>query len=135
MDFDDIKIKTLDERPHHYIIGVATYPATSKNAGKRFLKYGPIYFTNHDVLKLRDVQLRLRDQVFKQSEREAMASEGVTDLVMSMTSMKLAANANCCTLHHFSSTDEISDDWFEVLVDAANSSDHSRDLLEASRIG
>lgn len=129
------ELKTDSKLPHHYLIGVGMHPITAgKEAGKIFLKYGPLYFHNDDVDRLRDAVMMAEDKVFKTTQREATKMYNVGGLVGSISGMKLSASANQCTLHHFSSGFKIDDESFETLVIASNVSSSTRRLLDDSRI-
>ncbi len=130
------ELKTDSKLPHHYIISVGMHPATAtaKEAGKLFLKYGPLYFHNSDVDKLRDAVMMSEDKVFKTTQKEALKMYNVQTIVASISAMKLAAAANQCTIHHFSSADEMRDEEFVTLVTAANTSPSTRRLLIDSDI-
>jgi len=126
------EIKTDPKLNYHYIIAVGVHPATSSNAGKMYLKYTPIHFTNSDVGSMQHAAMLTKDKLFKTTGSEALAATGMGELAATISSLKLAAAANQCTLHHFSSEWEIDDDWFTTLVELANTSDHNKQLLKQS---
>jgi len=128
-------LKTDPKLPHHYIISVGMHPVTAgKEAGKLFLKHGPVYFHNNDVDRLRDATMMAEDKVFKTTQKEALKMYDVQNIVASISVMKLAAVVNQCTVHHFSSTYKMHDEDFETLVTAANVSPSTRRLLDDSDI-
>jgi len=128
-------LKTDRKLPHHYLIGVGIHPMTArKEAGKLFLKYGPLYFHNKDVDRLRDANMMAEDKVFKTTQKEALEMYDVGSLVSSISSMQLASAANQCTIHHFSSAYKMTDEDFVTLVTAANISPSTRRLLDESDI-
>lgn len=132
MEIPILKIdKTL---PHHYLIGIAAKPMTSKNTGEIFLKYGPIHYTNDDVKKMANVISRCTDKVYVQSQLEAAEAENCTELISSVSVMRISCQANECTLHHFSSAEKLDDDSFVLLVRLANTVKSSRKKLEEARI-
>jgi len=120
--------------PHHYLIGVAAKPMTSKNVGEIFLKYGPLYYTNDDVKRMSNVISRCTDKVYIQSQLEAAEAENCTELIASISAMKISCNANECTMHHFSSAEKLDDEDFVLLVKLANTDKSSREKLEGAKI-
>lgn len=128
------EIKTDPKLPHHYIIAVGVHPATSSNPGQMFLKYRPVYFTNEDVDSMQHAAMLSKDKLFKTSSSEALDAVGCSGFAATISSLKLAAEVNQCTLHHFSSEFMIEEHWFENLVEMANTSDHNKQLLKQSSI-
>jgi hypothetical protein len=118
---------------HHYIIGVAMHSMRSKNAGKVYLKYGPVHFTNDDVERLQSAIILSDDKLFKTTTEEALRIQNCKDLVSSLVAMRISLSVNSGTMHHFSSEFEIEEEWFENLVDLANKSDVNKELLKKSR--
>ena len=127
-------LKVDNSLPHHYLIGVAMHNLKSKDAGKMFLKYGPLYYTNDDVKRMLNVISRCTDKLYIQTQAEAAAAENCTNLIASISAMKLSCNANDCTLHHFSSAEKLDDNAFVLLVKLANTDKSSRKKLEEARI-
>lgn len=127
-------LKIDSSLPYHYLIGIAIHSMRSKNAGKMFLKYGPIYYTNDDVKRMSNVISRCTDKVYVQTQEEAATAENCVDLIASISAMKLSCNANDCTLHHFSSAEKFDDESFELLVKLANTDKSSRKKLEGAKI-
>jgi hypothetical protein len=128
----DLKIDP--KLPHHYIISVGMKPMTDKDAGKIYLKHGPLYFTNQDVENVRSAAILSKDKLFKTDSKQALQNFKCLEIASSIRGMQLAAYANDCTVHHFSSAFVIGLDWFETLVDLANTSEHNKELLEKSRV-
>lgn len=132
----------VDERlPHHYIIGVAVKPATSgQDAGKLFLKYGPVYFTNEDVEKVSDSLTLMNDKIYtdiyKMSGSQIHELTGCSQIIMSLIGLKLAAQANQATLHHFSCEHELTgaEKFFEGYVERANKYNTEREGLKNAQI-
>jgi hypothetical protein len=134
MKFYDLK--TNNKLPHHYIIGVIMEPMTAgKSAGKMILKYGPLYFHNDDVDRLRDALLLSQDKLFPTSTQDALSIHKVKGLVGAINGMKLACSMNLATMHHFSSDTTMDEDAFLLIVDLANKTDEGRKLLDDSKIG
>jgi len=129
-----MELKVDPKLPYHYLIGVAVTAASDFEPGKLYLKYGPVRFTNKDVGNVQDAKLLSEDRLFKTSSADAIKIHGCSDLVYSIASMKISAAVNQCTLHHFSSEHPIDDEEFEMIVNVANFSDSSKDLLIKSRI-
>ena len=130
-----VDLKTDKKLPHHYLITVAIHPATSKtNAGKMFLKHGPLYFSNNDVDRVRSALLLSNDKLFKTSQKQALKNFNCSGIVSMVRGMDLARSVNLCSMHHFSSPCEIEDEWFANLVDMANRLEHNKELLHKSRV-
>lgn len=129
-----MELKVDPKLPYHYIIGVKARSARSENAGELYLKYGPIYFTNEDAAKVQDAKILSEDKLFKTTGTEAAKIHGCSGVIYSLWSLRIASNANDCTVHHFSSEYELDDDVFKTLVKAANFSEGTKDLLTKSRI-
>ena len=126
----DLKI---DEKfPHHYIISVGMRDMRSKNPGQMYLKHGPLYFSNDDVKNVQGALILSKDRLFETTSQQAMKNFGCKELSVAIRGMHLAAMANHCTMHHFSSPIKLQEDWFEHLVSTANKSDRNRELLENS---
>ena len=128
------ELKADPKLPHHYIIGVAMHDMISSDAGEMFLKYGPVYFTHEDILKVQDAALLSVDKVFKTTSKEAAEIHECRDLVVALNGLKLAAASNNATLHHFSSESKIPDCevFFEGYVKNANKSKSiKRGLMDA----
>ena len=120
--------------PYHYLIGVAAKPMTSKNVGEIFLKYGPLYYNNNDVKRMSNVVARSTDKVYVQSQLEAAEAENCTEMISSISAMKISCSVNECTLHHFSSAEKLDDDDFVLLVKLANTDKSSKKKLMEARI-
>lgn len=133
-----MKVYNLDEKnepPHHYIIAVAVHPATAgERAGKMFLKYRPLYFSCEDIIKLKKAAMLSQDKLFPTKKEKAAEILGVSSQMALFSVYKIAAQANMCSLHHFHSEFEITEDWFESLVNTANTSKSSKELLNSARI-
>lgn len=116
------KLKTDPKLPHHYIIGVGMRDLISKNPGELYLKYGPVYFTNKEVESLRDAIMLSGDKLFPTTNKEALDITETSNLVHTLSSMKIAASANMVTLHHFASSLKLEEDrgHFEMLVKISN---------------
>ena len=128
------KIGYDSKLPHHYIFGVGVHSMRSSNSGKIYLKYGPIYFNNSDVEKVRNIVYRISDKVFKQTETEALSIEGCQDLVCSILFMQVSCNANQCTMHHISSSFELKDEDIVTFVNSCNYSKESKKQLMEAKI-
>jgi len=131
----NLEIKTDPRLFHHYIIAVGIHPMIDrKEAGKMFLKYRPIHFTNDEVEKMQHAAMLSVDKLFKTTNEEAIKTVGCEELSSSLAAIKLGAAANQCTLHHFSCEFEMSEEDFEVIIKAANISKSSKELLLKSII-
>jgi hypothetical protein len=130
------KINADPNMPHHYMIGVAMHSAKAgpKLRGKLYLKYGPIYFHHKDIENMQNAAMMSVDKVFKTTSKEASEMYDCQHLVSGITGLKLAAQANEATLHHFSSEYKITDDWFKGFVENANSDEISERKLDDARI-
>lgn len=130
------EIKADPKFPYHYIIGVVMRDMRSSQAGEMFLKYGPVYFTHEDISKVQDAALLSVDKVFKTTSKEAAEIHECRDLIVALTGIRLAANANDATLHHFSSVSKIPDheSFFEGYVKSANKSKSMKKALMDAKI-
>lgn len=117
---------------HHYIIGVAVKEANSSEPGKLYLKYGPIYFTNKDIMNVGYAKMLSEDQLVKTSVKDSYQVFGCSELAHSIECLLLVTRVNQCSRHHFSSEEKIDDDWFELLVDLANTNEDMRRKLNES---
>ena len=133
-------LKVDPQLPHHYIIGVCMHTMRSSTPGKMFLKYGPVYFTNDDVQKVADSLLLLDDKIYrdiyKMTATEIYHTIGSAELIMSMIGLKMAAQANDTTLHHFSCEWPIhgAEKFFEGYVERANKFDKELKGLKDAEI-
>ncbi len=126
----NFKLKTDPKLFHHYIISVGIHPmATRRDAGKMFLKYRPIHFTNDDVESMQHAYMLTKDKLFKTTGAEAIATVGCGELSSSIFAIRLASSTNQCTLHHFSSKFEMDIEDFDNIVNSANTSDYFKDKL------
>jgi len=135
------KLKIDERLPHHYIIGVAVKPATAvDDAGKLFLKYGPVYFTNEDVKNVRDSLFLMNDkiytEIYKMSDSQIYELTGCSQIIMSLIGLKLAAQTNQATLHHFSCKHELAyaEKFFEEYVERANKYETEKKGLRNAQI-
>jgi hypothetical protein len=132
MKFD---IKTDPKVYHHYIIAVAVHAATSGElAGKMYLKYVPIHFTNDDIKEMQYAAIISNDKLFKTTSSEAIKAIGREKLAASISGVCMSAALNQCSLHHFQSNYEMDEKDFETIVNAANISDYFKEKLRSSRI-
>lgn len=130
-----IPLKVDSKLPHHYLIGVAMHNLNAgKDAGKIYLKYGPVHFTNKDVNKVLNAIMLSEDKLFKTTEKQALKIHDCSELVAIIGAIRFSIRANEGSFHHFSSAYEIEDEWFASLVDLANRSQSNKELLEKSRI-
>jgi hypothetical protein len=135
------ELKVDPKFPHHYIIGVAIHAMTSGTPGKLWLKYGPVYFTNKDVKKVKDACHLSGDKIYtdiyKMTKSDIYRLTDCTELVLSLIGLKMAAEVNQATLHHFSTEIKLPDPekFFCHFVNSANiESSSERKKLNASRI-
>lgn len=128
----DLKIDP--KMPYHYFISVGVKTMKSSTPGKIFLKHGPLKFTNDDVKRMQDASIMSRDKLFPTTNKEAMKMFNVQDIVHAVWSMSVAAAANDCTVHHFSSDCPFPDDFWNGFVDRANTNDFEKEKLYSARI-
>jgi hypothetical protein len=121
------QIKTDPKFPHHYIIGVGMHSGLKDpKSGQLYLKYTPVYFHNKDVSNLLDSLTLMCDSlykgIYKTTDKELLEINECSELVNTISSLKVAARANNITLHHFSTEDEIPDpeEFFERFVERGN---------------
>jgi len=106
----------------------------SDKRGEMYLKHGPLKFTNDDIKKMQDSAMMSTDKLFKTTNKEALKMNGMSELSNSIWSIQIAAAANSCTVHHFSSEGEIPDDYWEGFIKKANNDDHERRKLLDAKI-
>lgn len=128
----DLKIDR--KLPHHYLITVEVHNMNSKTPGKMFLKHGPLYFSNTDVQNVLSALILSKDRLFETTQKQALENFQCSHIAGSVRGMQLAAHANNCSMHHFSSEFVIDDEWFVSLVHVANRSEHNRELLKKSLV-
>ena len=123
-------------RQHHYIISIGIHPATAsiEQAGKFYLKYRPIHFTNDQILNVSKANLAIADKVFKTKPEEALEMFNCRELIHDLSMIVQGSYANNCSLHHFSADFEIEENYFEILAECANSFSHEKELISKSRI-
>jgi hypothetical protein len=135
MDPEIIEHIGYDEKlPHHYIFGVCIRDMWSRKPGEIYLKYGPIYFNNKDIEKIRNVVYRVNDEVFKQTESESLKIENCSGVVHSIMFMKMSCNANNCTMHHMSSEIKLTDEDIITFVNSCNYSKESKNKLMEAKL-
>jgi len=122
-------LKTDSKFPYHYFISVGIKTMMSDSPGKMFIKHGPLKFTNDDVKRMQDASLMTKDKLFRTTNKEAMAMYGVEEITHAVWSMCIAAAANQCTVHHFSSDFQIEDDYWKEFVERANHNEFEREKL------
>ena len=128
------KLKVDPNLHYHYFISVGIKTMFSKTPGEMFLKHGPLKFTNDDVKKMQDATLMTQDKLFPTTNREAMEMFGVSALTHGVWGMCVAAAANQCTVHHFSSDSPFPDDFWEGFVDRANANEFEKEKLLDARV-
>lgn len=126
--------KYSKDLPHHYFFSVAMYPITSKNAGKMYMKYGPVYVHNDDIDRVCRAMVRMNDEVFKQSPSEAMEIEECSELGHTMAAMRVSTVVNNCTMHHLSSREKLDDETLVEFVEMANTCADLKQKLMESKI-
>jgi hypothetical protein len=128
------KLKIDKKLYHHYIFSVKAKTAKSDNPGELYLKHGPVYFTNDDIKNLQSSIILSQDRLFKTDQQQALKNFNCTEIVSSLGAMRIAATANDCTMHHFSSEFKVDPEYFVSLVKNANVFEHEKELLKNARI-
>jgi hypothetical protein len=132
---NDIYTLKIDEKLfHHYIFSVKAKPAICHDAGNLYLKHGPIHFTNDDIRRVQGAALLSQDKLFRTKQDQAVKNFECGELVHNLWALKLSANANECTIHHFSSEYEVDSDFFISFVENANRIKSNREMLKKARI-
>lgn len=135
-----LDIKTDPKFPHHYIFSVSVHTFASSTPGKFFLKHGPLYFSNEDVVKVRNVLMLMKDDIYQEiykvkSTRELAEIMGCRELITGFTGLQFSARANNASLHHFSSETKINgEDFFVRYVDLANKNNKIKERLMDAKI-
>lgn len=128
-------IKADPNLPYHYIIGVAARTAYSSKAGEIYLKYF-LEFEHDDIEKVRTALRLIEDRMFPSgiTNSEALKIAECEEIVWAISALRMSANVNMATVHHFSTASPLDDKYFEDLVKRANTSKHDKKLLDNSRI-
>lgn len=130
----DLKISS--SLPHHYIFSVEMSGMRSSKPGIMSIKFGPIYFHNNDVIKLRRAVIRIKDKLIKSTTEEALINADCDMPLLEAISIMFELKGHLdTTIYHFSSPEKIDNEWFHDLVKSANSNNSAKELLDAARIG
>lgn len=128
------QLKIDPKLPYHYLIAI-----TIKHSKDLFetptysLKY-LFRFTNDDVENVKKAVMMCSDKVFKTSQKEALEMFNCTEIVHSIAAMKVATSVNMGTMHHFSSSYPLGDEYFEEMVKLLPNSDEIKEKFLDSRI-
>jgi len=129
------QLKVDPELPYHYIIALTVnHSKTLFDTPTYNLKYF-LEFTNDDVERLRKAIMMSTDKVFKTTEKDALEMFGCSEMVGAFSSMKLATAVNMGTLHHFSSSHPLDEDYFEALIEMLPKSEDIKEKFRDSKIG
>lgn len=128
------ELKADPKLPHHYFIAVAVRQMNSSKPGEMFLKYRPFYLHHSQIEKFQDVALLVQDRLFKTTQKEALMMHGLYETATSFAMFRLSSSVNQCTVHHFSSENEIEEEWFEVFIKSANISKSAKEQLFNARV-
>ena len=128
------ELKVDPKLPYHYIVGLALNISKELFGSQTYqLKY--LYrFTNEDVINLRKAVMMSSDKIFKTTQKEALEMFNCTEVVDCIAKMKVAVSVNMGTLHHFSSSYPLDDDYFEKMVELLPKSDDIKEKFRDSRI-
>ena len=74
------------------------------------------------------------DKLFKTTYAEAVKTCDCERVTAELSAMFKSAQANMCTLHHFSSEFETDEESLAIIVKLANTLDYYKDLLKKSSI-
>ena len=133
------EIKADPRLQHHYIIAVGIKNTTGniEAAGNFFVKYVPFHFTHEELVNfMKGIALSedpLYTKQYQVSRSDCMKIMECEKFVM-IRPMFMAAKVNNCSIHHFSSEFEISEEYFDSLAKTAKYSSESRRLLNESRM-
>jgi len=122
-------------RPIHYIIGVQVNRDTmAEDRGKLFLKYGPIVYTNEDVIN-RHIAIKTSQMEYpKTTLKKALESYGLLSLNTELEMMKKSCRANDATMHHIYTDMALLDEDLVNFVDTANICNHTLKKLKDAEI-
>lgn len=132
-------LKVDPDLPHHYIFSVGIKDMRCKDAGKMFLKHGPIYFSNQDVERVQTAVILKEDKLYrdfyKVTQKQILEIAECSEIVNSITMLKMAAMVNNCSMHHFSTEIEIDnpEKFFVDYVENANKIDSIKEKLYEAR--
>lgn len=133
-------LKADPKLPHHYMFGVAMRDLHSKKPGELYLKYGPVYFTHEDIIKVQNASILSHDDlyknIYKTSVKDAADICECRELIIAIWGMKMAAMSNHATLHHFSNDHPIHDywNWFPKYVELANKDESIKEKIFNARV-
>ena len=118
---------------YHYIIGVATYPATSKKAGKFYMKYF-IKYSKEVLEEIILVETMVRNKMWPTTYEEALKGTKHIKIINNFNGLLIAARINQTTLHHFITDFEVEEKFFSEIVELANKVESQKKLLDESKI-
>ena len=119
---------------YHYIIWVAAHSALAgEKAGKLYMKYF-LSYTKEEIHEFNIAQTMIKNEMWPTTTKEALEGTKCSEVMGSLYGLKLSAQANQATIHHFTTEFETEAKFFESLVDLANVSKSQRELLDKSRI-
>ncbi len=132
---ENFEIKADPKIPYHYLIGVGVRRPFGENNGEYFLKYF-LEFHHEDVENVRTAIRLMNDRMFPSgiSKSDAIDIAECREVVWSITAMRISAQANNVSIHHFSSKHKLEDKFFEDLVKRASTNEHDKKLLKKARI-
>jgi len=136
--FDLIKLFNLNLdplKPIHYIIGVQVNKDTmAEGRGKLFLKYGPIVYTNEEVIEYQIAIKQSQMEFPKINLEQALKNCKLSPLIVEFDMMRQSCRANDATMHHFCTDFALMDEDLINFVDAANFSKDTFRKLKDSEI-
>ena len=128
------ELKIDPNLPYHYFISVGVRSALEYNPGNFYLKHGPLKYTNNDVEQVQNAHMLSEDKLYKTSKSDALDVFDCKEIVQAIWSMLMAAAANQCSVHHFSSDRPIPDDFWHGFVERSNTNDFERKKLDGAKI-
>jgi hypothetical protein len=136
------ELKIIEERPHHYLVGVGVKTPRSSTPGKLYLKYGPIYFHNDDVENVQFAIKLYHDKIYrgiyKVTPEQIYKISKCEYIITTIVALRIASRINDISIHHFSTEFELHDDgkeYFKFMVEIANDpNSRERQLLDKARI-
>ena len=119
------------------LFGVAVKSAKcGDNAGKFFLKYGPIYYQEKDLENTKEAKFLFEDKLLPSGITRDQACEitGCDSLLRTFSMFVRSCDANDATMHLFKTEEKLEEDYIEMLIENANNHKSFRKILNNSKI-
>lgn len=75
------------------------------------------------------------DKLFTMTQEQALDVAGCSEIVHALSVILHVKGFLDTTIHHFSSEEEINNEWFSTLVKTANKNQYTKEILINAKIG